>query len=477
MKNDLIKQLGMSMLFTAIIVFGCKKEMALEEASLDAESSAKVQNAKTTLTSVYGSAAACGPMAKRLSSSATDVSTQRSVSNYNTFTETDFVSAGVGGLRDVGTGTITLPSSFTYSSVTQAYLYWHGVSNAPSGAGQNIVVNSTPVTGVKLGVSSDNCWAHSNSQAYRADITSLLRSSSTRQFKLSDFDDLNPNGASIIVFYNDGNNANNRDVVLFEGNDSNQNFSGFPGDPDAPADPAGWDVSLSGIKYTSGTVNIQMHVGDGQPFPDGALIVNGSVIAEAGAVFDGNTVPGGQLWDIRSFNVTSLLSPGPNTLHLTSEINSDCLSLILAVIDLPAGTSPASENVSVPLDIRPGQCPNDFICSEKGLVTVAIAGTNKLNVSQIDRSSLRINGIAPKETSIQDITSPFSRVPSNCSNCVIGGADGKKDLVLKFDIQQVGKTLGNVKVDQCIKISLTGNMTTGQPLTGIDYITIRNPKK
>ncbi len=477
MKKEFIKQLSICALFTAIIVFGCKKEMALEEATINAESSANIQNTNTTLTSVYGSAAACGPVAKRLSSSKTDVSTQRSVSNYNTITETDFVTAGVGGLRGVGTGTITLPNSFSYGSVTQVYLYWHGVSNTSSGAGQNIQVNSTRVTGVKLGVSSDNCWGYANSQAYRADITSLLRSSSTRQFELSDFDDLDPNGASIIVFYNDGNNSNNRDVVLFEGNDSNRSFAGFPGDPDAPEDPAGWDVSLAGINYISGNANIQLHVGDGQEFVDGALIVNGTTIAPAGSVFDGNTVPGGQLWDIRSFNVTALLTPGTNTLQLTSQINSDCLSLIVAIIDLPAGTSPTSENLSVPLDIRPGQCPNDFICSEKGLVTVAIAGTSTLNVSQIDRSSLRINGIAPKETAVQDVTSPFSRVPSNCSNCIVGRTDGRKDLVLKFDIQQVGKTLGNVKTDQCIKISLTGNKTTGQPLTGVDYITIRNPKK
>jgi len=478
MKNQLFYKALVSILVTGSLILGCKKEMALEEASLINDRN-EIAAVKASQNSLSGSSAACGPLAKNISTSRTNSSTQRSVSNYNTFTQTDFVSAGVGGMRNVGTGTIVIPSSFSFSTVTQAYLYWHGVSNAESGAGQVIKVNTTNVTGIKLGVSSDNCWSFRNSQAYRADITTLLRASGSRSFNLSEFGDLNPNGASIVVLYNDGNSGNNRDVVLFEGNDSNQAFAGFPGDPDAPADPAGWDVTLAGINYSSGTANIQMHVGDGQAFPDGALIVNGTTIANAGPVFDGTTVPGGLLWDIKSFNVSSLLSPGLNTLNLTSVINSDCLSLILALIDLPAGTAPPTKNVSVPLDIRPSQCPNEFNCNEKGLVTVAIGGSTALDIAQIDRSSIRINGIAPKEFSVADVTTPYRGTVTDCKTCVLGKADGKRDLVLKFDIQQIGKTLGNVKVNQCIKITLTGRKLAefgGEPLTGIDFITIRNPK-
>jgi hypothetical protein len=480
MKNLLLTKSAAILIIIGSIILGCKKEVALEEAALKNESVESAVSAKLSSKSLLGSPAACGPVLANNGISKTTSSTQRVVSNANTIYDTDFVSAGLGGLRGVGSGTITVPGSFSLGTVTRAYLYWHGISNSPSGAGQSIQVNSTAVTGVKLGVSSDNCWGYANSQAYRADVTSLVRSSSGRSFELDEFDDLNPNGASILVFYSDGNGTNNRDVVLFEGNDSNQQFSGFPDDPDAPADPTGWDVTLSGINYNSGAANVELHVADGQPFSDGPVVVNGTTVLPAGPNFDGNTVPGGALWDKKTFDVTSFLNPGPNTLSLTSSINGDCLSLILAIIDLPKGTAPPSKNIKVPFDIKPQECPNEFICSDKGLVTVGILGTSTLNVSQIDKASIRINGIMPKESWIKDVTAPFTGNVKDCKTCTIAKPDGDKDLMFKFDIQQVGKSLGKVKLNQCIKITITGKMLEAHgsgEITGEDFILIKNPKR
>ncbi len=480
MKNQLLTKCAIILMIIGTIILGCKKEVVIDESVQKNERPESAVSAKLSSKSLLGSAAACGLVLKNNTISRSTSSTQRAVSNANTIYDTDFVSVGLGGIRDVGSGTITVPGSFSLGTVTQAYLYWHGISNSPSGAGQSIEVNSTVVTGIKLGVSSDNCWDHANSQAYRADITTLVRSSSGRSFKLDEFDNLNPNGASILVFYSDGNGTNNRDVVLFEGNDSNQQFSGFPDDPDAPADPAGWDVTLSGINYTSGTANIELHVGDGQPFADGPVVVNGTTILPAGANFDGNTVPGGTLWDKRTFNVTSFLNSGANTLALTSTINDDCLSLVLAVIDLPKGTAPPSKNIKVPFDIKPLQCPNEFVCSDKGLVTVGILGTSTLNVSQIDQASIRINGIKPRESAIVDVTAPFTGNVTNCETCIIAKPDGKKDLMFLFDIPEVGKSLGNVKLNQCIKVTITGKMLEahgGSEISGEDFIIVKNPKK
>ena len=152
------------------------------------------------------------------------------------------------------------------------------------------------------------------------------------------------NGVELVVFYNDGNSANNRDVVLFNGNDSNIAFTG------PPADPAGWDVTLNGINYKSGSASLDLVVSDGQSFPDGAVVVNTTTLAPTGEIFDGNTVPNasassatqsnGGLWDFKSFPITSVLKPGPNTLHLTSAYDDDCLSLIVAAVNLPAGSAP-----------------------------------------------------------------------------------------------------------------------------------------
>jgi len=253
---------------------------------------------------------------------------------FKTVFNTDFTSAGVGGMRGNGTGSISL--SGVTGPVTEAYLYWHGPNNNGNVMNNATVnFNSNSVTGTFLGVSSDNCWGFANSLAYRADVTSLVSGNGT--YSLANFvkGGSDVNGVSLITFYNDGNSANNRDVVMFQGNDSNISN---------PYDANGWNITLAGINYTSGTASAQFHVGDGQTFTDDALIANSTTVAPVGGIFQGTTVPNAghhqTLWDIRDFNVTSLLSPGLNTLNISTGVNSDCLSCVLIAVDLPAGAAP-----------------------------------------------------------------------------------------------------------------------------------------
>jgi hypothetical protein len=266
------------------------------------------------------------------------------LTNFTTIFDTDFVSAGVGGMRGSGTGTLTLSGVGT-GTVTKAYLFWHGPSNASTAnaptANANVTVDGNAVTGTFLGISDNNCWGFQNSLAYRADVTSLVQGKGDGAYALTNFtkpNGIDVNGASLIVFFDDGNSANNRDVVMFNGNDSNIN-NAF----DAP----GWNITLAGINYSSGTASAQFHVSDGQTFTDAAVIANATTLAPAGNIFQGTSVPGpnlpqgdGNLWDIKNFNVTSLLSPGLNTLNITTGVNSDCLSCVMIAIDLPAGAAP-----------------------------------------------------------------------------------------------------------------------------------------
>ncbi|MGR3311137.1 MAG: Ig-like domain-containing protein [Candidatus Brocadiales bacterium] len=62
-------------------------------------------------------------------------------------------------------------------------------------------------------------------------------------------------------------------------------------------------------------------------------------------IFDGLSVPPGNddflgLWDIKTYDVTSFLNPGPNTLSLTTGVKNDCLALVVAAVNLPAGAAP-----------------------------------------------------------------------------------------------------------------------------------------
>jgi hypothetical protein len=257
---------------------------------------------------------------------------------FQTIYNTDWTTAGYGGMRGNGVGTLTLAG--VSGPVSHAYLYWHGpAASADPNANANVSFAGNSITGTFLGISSDNCWGFADSLAYRADVTSLITGNGT--YSLANF--LKPgiadiNGVSLVVFYDDGDSTNNRDVVMFDGNDSNIHN---------PYDADGWNITLAGINYSSGTANILFGVSDGQTFPDDAIKVNGSDLVGVGGNFDGNTVPGpnlpdgnGNLWDIRSFDATSFLSVGLNTFNITSGVNSDCLSCIHIDIDLPAGAAP-----------------------------------------------------------------------------------------------------------------------------------------
>lgn len=262
---------------------------------------------------------------------------------FKTVFNTDFVAQGFGGMRDNGTGTINLTG--VSGTVKEAYLYWHGPTNAAStdtAANAAVNFNGTDITGSFLGISDNNCWGFANSMAYRANVSSLITGNGA--YSLANFvknnNNININGVSLIVFFDDGNAANNRDVVMFNGNDSNIN-NAF----DAP----GWNVDLNGINYASGSANMQLHVADGQTAGDGILQVNGSTIG-SGDMFPGDTDElvangpfdaSGGLWDIENFNITSLLAPGNNNLQMRLlPPSGDCVACVLVAIDLPAGSAP-----------------------------------------------------------------------------------------------------------------------------------------
>ncbi|MGC4085824.1 MAG: hypothetical protein QM736_27790 [Vicinamibacterales bacterium] len=202
-----------------------------------------------------------------------------SITYFDTITNTD-VATSVIGLRDLSGGDITI--SGVTGTVTHAYLFWHGPTNTTDTTiNQNITFNGTNIVGTSLGLSHDNFWdvapgqgTYANSQAYRADVTSLVQLDPDGTYSLSNM--LNTpglgleNGASLWVFYDDGDASNNRDVYMFNGNDGNW--------PNA-YDEDGWDFTLTGFNYNGGTAYLDTFVSDGQTFVDSALLFNGTQVA------------------------------------------------------------------------------------------------------------------------------------------------------------------------------------------------------
>ena len=266
---------------------------------------------------------------------------------FQTFFNTDWTSAGISGLRGQGTGNINL--SGVSGSVSSAYLYWHGPTNSADPlANANITFAGNPVVGTNIGIAADNNWGFLNSQAYRANVTGLVSGNGNYALSgLVTLPNVEVNGASLLVFYDDANTANNRDVVVFNGNDSTLASAN---------DPAGWQASLNGINYSGGPASIAFGVSDGQDFPDLSVDINGMTLVAVGDnPWQGTSLPdagggvgNGKLWDLTSNDLTPFLSLGVNNLSLTSAtFSSDALSLIHLAIDLPAGAAPPTNN-SVP---------------------------------------------------------------------------------------------------------------------------------
>jgi hypothetical protein len=291
-----------------------------------------------------------------------------------TATDTEVKEFGYGGMRaftgtgnpNVGDGTGSIAVSGITGPVSKALLFWNGpTSSADPASNADVSFAENPITGTNIGTAASNCWGaanggpYTNSQSYVADVTSIVGSglvSGSGTFGLANFikTDINNtvvadiNGVALVVFYNDGNAANWRNVVLWSGNDSNVL------DEQDTADV--WDETLTGVPWPgSGSASLDFIVGDGQDFggdstDDGAISVNGTEIVPEGGIFQGASTPAGpgyasgDLWDVESFSLPSTflstLTTGSNTLHVTAPHVNDCLSLVAVAANMPASAPP-----------------------------------------------------------------------------------------------------------------------------------------
>ncbi|NIM97214.1 MAG: hypothetical protein GTO24_03725 [candidate division Zixibacteria bacterium] len=125
----------------------------------------------------------------------------------------------------------------------------------------------------------------------------------------------------------------------------------------------------------------------------------------------------------------------------------------------------------VNIDIKPGSCPNPLNTKSKGVLPVAILGTDAFDVADIDVASIRLQGVAPIRSSIEDVSTPVSDDLDDC-DCTTDGPDGFDDLTLKFWTQEIVAALGPVNDGDEIVLTLTGSLLDGTPIEGQDCVLI-----
>ncbi len=133
-------------------------------------------------------------------------------------------------------------------------------------------------------------------------------------------------------------------------------------------------------------------------------------------------------------------------------------------------TGPAE--IEVTMNVKPPNCLGASInMNSQGVTPVVIAGSEDFDVTKIDSSSLRLLGVAPVRTAIEDV--PLCGSPES---------DGFLDLTLKFDTQELVQAMGaslvkgqTLEDGSWLPLQVNGSLLEewgGTPIKGEDTVTL-----
>ncbi len=390
----------------------------------------------------------------------------------------DYVAAGV-GMRNVGSGTINL-SIPAGATLRRAFLFWAIIwdGTPPAATGD---FNSNAITGALVGTSGSPCWGGTGINFYAADVTAYAVSGANT---LSNF----PSGLT-----NNAPPQGNAVFPLLEGATLVMVFNHplwdyntiwlYTGANTFAGQPVVYNVGTY-TGWTAGNPADQLAqhtyvVADGQAiFTGGGTAFNSTPTSGPGTgiktvdAFDGadghatvSTSDG--LWDTHTLDISSFFPNGVSTIaNAEASATIDCLTWGVHVISVKT-------MINANIDVKPGSCPNSFNVNNKGVLPVAILGSAGFDVSNIDPSTVTLNGVSPNNSgSISDVSMPYGQYQDDCYDCNQGGPDLMNDLVLQFSSQAVAATLGSVSMNDCISVEIAGEFYDGTPFVGSDMLRI-----
>lgn len=131
--------------------------------------------------------------------------------------------------------------------------------------------------------------------------------------------------------------------------------------------------------------------------------------------------------------------------------------------------------MDVLVDIKPGGCPTPLNVTDQGNLPIAILGTEYFDVAEINILSVRLIGIIPLHSSIEDVSEPL-----NIEICAEYGLedydyeqiDGYDDLTLKFDNQSIVAVIGEIADGDIVELTLTGELRDGTKIEGSNIVLI-----
>jgi|GEM_PF-3554066 len=130
------------------------------------------------------------------------------------------------------------------------------------------------------------------------------------------------------------------------------------------------------------------------------------------------------------------------------------------------------EEHEIHLDIRPTSCPNPFNPKSQGVLPVAILGTSDFDVSNIDPSTILLEGVPALRWNIEDVAAPAEN--GDGCECTSEGPDGYDDLTLKFKTPEIVDSLGGplTRNDE-LTLTITGTLFDETSFEANDCVVIR----
>ena len=384
--------------------------------------------------------------------------------DLNTLTADDLADALV------GTGVSIVPATVSFTGAPEAAGTFEFTGDYDViGISSGIILSSGNIADVE-GPNDDSATTTDFGLAGDADLDALS-GYTTYDATILEFDfEVDPGAEKIYFSYVFGSDEYNfyvytpfNDVFAFYVN--GVNYAEVGGDP----------VSINTIN--NGNINYP-----GNPPSNPDLYINNDPFH---ADINGYLVPNEDLLFTEMDGFTKVLvfeadvNPGEtNTMKLAIADASD--HILDCWVFIEAGSLsiiPPEENVYV--DIKPGSWPNPMNTKDKGVLPVAICGTEDFDVCCIDPASIIICleengvGVSPIRWSYEDVATPWTGDDGG-GHCLMG--DGYMDLCLKFSNQEVVTTLGlGCFIGDTIPLFIKGNLKEecdGTPIIGHDWVWI-----
>ncbi|MFQ5491731.1 MAG: hypothetical protein ACE5GE_13515, partial [Phycisphaerae bacterium] len=146
--------------------------------------------------------------------------------------------------------------------------------------------------------------------------------------------------------------------------------------------------------------------------------------------------------------------------------------------------------LNLPLDIKPGVCPNRLNLAGQGRLAVALLGSASFDASQVDPFSITLSRadclggqVSPVEgppgpwSVLRDVATPFDGVGSPVCTSHDAAADGFADLFMHFDSQNLVNVLNlySLPPGEVVELTVRGSLWDGTPFVGADRVRLLIP--